>query len=81
MRRHRVWQQPFPMPSHHQSLGLQEQVEVRGARPACIAAAATQERRAGVRLELVEPQPRAINLERGCHVTHREWQRGVLEAA
>ena len=81
MRRHRVWQQPFPMPSHHQPLGLQEQVEVRGVRPAGIAAAATQERRAGVRLELVEPQPRAISLERGCHVTHREWQRGMLEAA
>ena len=81
LRRHRGRQQPFPMPPYHQSFSLQEQVEIRGVRPAGIPTAATQERGAGVCLELLEPQPRAIDLKGRRHIAHREWQRAMLEAA
>ena len=80
LRRHRGWQQPFPVSPHHQPFGLEQQVEIRGVRPTGIATAATQERGAGVGLELLEPQPRAIDLKASRHIAHRGGERGMLEA-
>ena len=81
LRRHRLRQQPFPMPAHDQPFGLKKQVEVRGVRPACIPAAAAQEGRAGVRLQFLELKPRTIDPECRCHVAHRKRQGQVLEAS
>ena len=67
------------MTPHDEPFCFEQEVEVGLGSPAGVAAVATQERRAGMGLEAVKPDARAVGLKCQRYVAQRKRQQGMFE--